>query len=368
MKILYLIDSLTTGGAEILLCNFIKEYKHDFPDSKHYIITLNKDISLLPSIKEYIEGIETIAFNERRVLFTLWVLKKSIKKIKPDLIHAHLFYSTMLGRLASGKSIPVISSYHNMEYCKESPYYSFKYPLIDKLTFNPKRHFCIYVSNAVKTCVQHGVPSQIHHSAVISNFVPNEFKHKYNFCNIKKLKLISVGNLKKVKNHLFVLKEISSLADLNITLDIYGEGEMHNELKEFIQSHSLKVRLMGKGNITSDLLCQYDAFLLPSLSEGMPISLIEAIVSGLPSFISDLAQLKETAENTALYFSPTQPGTLSALLKQVYEKKQILIDLSENTKVIGAKYRWKHHYEAIEKVYKNCLSKNQNFDHQYVNN
>ncbi|HKZ67501.1 MAG TPA: glycosyltransferase [Chitinophagaceae bacterium] len=354
MKILHIIDSLAIGGAEMLLCNFIKQYNREQPDSRHFIITLNQDLSLLPVIKEHIEGNVVIKFSKARALKSIIELKKAIKKQSPDIIHSHLFYSTMLARLAAGK-IPVVSTYHNMEYCKESPNYSGNYIFLDKLTFSKKRNYSIYVSNAVKTCVQKGVPAQIGHAVTIPNFVTNEFSYQYNYNDNKELRLVAVGNLKKVKNHLFALKEIASLNHPGITLDIYGEGNLHDDLAEFIGRHALKVRLMGKTIITSMLLCEYDAFLLPSLSEGMPVSLIEAIVSGLPSLVSDLPQLQETAGNSALYFSPANTGSLASLLKEVYNNKKQLINLSCEARLLAGKYSWQNYFGSVEDVYQQVL-------------
>jgi glycosyltransferase involved in cell wall biosynthesis len=168
--------------------------------------------------------------------------------------------------------------------------------------------------------------------------------------------MISVGNLKKVKNHIYALREILMTRNLDITLDIYGSGNLFQELTSFIKDNNLKVRILTAEKITTALLCDYDFFLLPSLSEGMPVSLIEAIVSGVPSLISNLPQLRETAGNSALYFSPHEKGSLADLLIDVSKRKDQLISLSEATKKIAGKYSWEYSYNAIEGVYQRLLT------------
>lgn len=357
MRYVHVIDSLILGGAERLLCNFIKEHKRINKDAEHYLIFLRDDKPLITIIEEYIEGYFIINFSKYNWLGSILKFRRRIKKLKPHIVHSHLFYSTIVSRVGTPKDIPVVSTYHNMEYCKESPNFSPKYAYVDRLTFSTKKHFSIYVSNAVKDCVQNGVPAQINHSCVIPNFVTSDYLYQYEYNDDNQIRMIAVGNLKKVKNHLYALKEIASVSHINVSLDIYGAGLLHDELLAFIKEKGLKVRLMGRGNITSSLLCSYDLFLLPSLSEGMPVSLIEAITSGLPSLISDLPQLRETAENAALYFSPTKPGSLSSLLETIYQNKKRLIPLSAAAKVLAVKYSWEHHYNAIQKVYNQVLNK-----------
>src|SRR5690606_19744280 len=108
------------------------------------------------------------------------------------------------------------------------------------------------------------------------NFAGSEFVPKYTFKEKQEIKLINIGNLKPNKNQEAAIKALAELKHLNIMLDIYGEGGLRPYLQELITNTGAKVTLKGKAEITTDLFSKYDAFLMTSSNEGMPISLLEA--------------------------------------------------------------------------------------------
>lgn len=97
----------------------------------------------------------------------------------------------------------------------------------------------------------------------------------------------AVGRLTKVKNYVFLINLISELP-LNYKLIIVGDGEDEQILNKHIDELSLKdrVMLLGKVSNVEDYLCAMDYFMMPSLNEGMPFSLIEAQANGLKCLVS----------------------------------------------------------------------------------
>ena len=68
-----------------------------------------------------------------------------------------------------------------------------------------------------------------------------------------------------------------------------GDGELRNDLLSFVNQHALNeyIKFLGARGDVSHILNAMDLFVLPSLSEGLPVSVIEAQANGLPCFISD---------------------------------------------------------------------------------
>ena len=97
----------------------------------------------------------------------------------------------------------------------------------------------------------------------------------------------AVGRLTKVKNYTFLINLINELP-LNFKLIIVGDGEDEQILNKHIDELSLKDRvlLLGKVSNVEAYLCAMDYFMMPSLNEGMPFSLIEAQANGLKCFVS----------------------------------------------------------------------------------
>lgn len=103
--------------------------------------------------------------------------------------------------------------------------------------------------------------------------------------------LIHVGRFHEAKNHMFLLEIMAVLAKLSdeYRLILVGEGELRTQIENKIQELNLtdKVIMLGLRNDIPQLLCAGDFFVFPSLYEGLPCSVIEAVANGLPCLISD---------------------------------------------------------------------------------
>ena len=114
--------------------------------------------------------------------------------------------------------------------------------------------------------------------SVVTNFVDVNLFRSLNLKRYKN-KIIFVGRLNKEKN-LFNL--IEAITRTNLTLDIYGQGELKNELKRFAKEKKANINFMG--TVPNDELVtvynQYQYYILPSYFEGMPKTLLEAMACG----------------------------------------------------------------------------------------
>lgn len=122
-----------------------------------------------------------------------------------------------------------------------------------------------------------------HLSGNMINIIPNyiDTAKFYPTANEKiKNRIIFVGRLSKVKN---IYNLIDAVEKAGVDLDIYGTGEQEQELKEYVRGRHVKIRLMGvvPNDSLPNVLNKYKYFILPSLHEGMPKTLLEAMACGL---------------------------------------------------------------------------------------
>ena len=114
-----------------------------------------------------------------------------------------------------------------------------------------------------------------------------------------------IGRYVEQKNPLFlidVFKEIAAKQD-NAILVMVGFGDLDEQIHERIKKYHLEEKVIDLGR-TDDIKQYYnafDAFLLPSLYEGMPVVGIEAQCTGLPIFFSKNITEETTASNLAHY-------------------------------------------------------------------
>ena len=94
-----------------------------------------------------------------------------------------------------------------------------------------------------------------------------------------KILLLSVGELNENKNHSSVIKAIAGMQ--NIVYVVVGKGDKEKYLRSLANENSVDLRLTGFRNDVADFYDAADVYVLPSIREGLNVSLMEAMASGL---------------------------------------------------------------------------------------
>ena len=113
--------------------------------------------------------------------------------------------------------------------------------------------------------------------------------------------LISVGRLSPQKNQKMMIDGFSEFLTQHpdYRLEIYGEGEIHDELTTYIKKKNLeeKVILMGRCNNLQDVLPKAKIFVMTSDYEGMSNAMMEALYVGLPVVTTAVSGTEELIVN-----------------------------------------------------------------------
>lgn len=115
--------------------------------------------------------------------------------------------------------------------------------------------------------------------------------------------IICVGRLEKIKGHQYLIEACAQLKARNIDFHCYlvGDGELQSEVQEEIKRLDLdhQVELLGfqTHDKVIDLLGQVDVLVLPSLSEGIPVAVMEGMASGLPIVATAVTGVPELVEH-----------------------------------------------------------------------
>lgn len=163
---------------------------------------------------------------------------------------------------------------------------------------------------------------------------------------------IHVGRFSKQKNHIQLINIYDNISKKieDTILILVGNGELLNETKALVSELKLtdKVRFLGIRNDISGIMSSSDVFLLPSLYEGFPLTIIEAQSNGLSCIVSDT--VTELIKETDLIKFINN----SDLDKWVDESKHCT-PLEERTKyneIIINKYDSRIIYSKLMKIYK----------------
>jgi L-malate glycosyltransferase len=191
----------------------------------------------------------------------------------------------------------------------------------------------------------------------------NNLKASLGFAKEDRL-ICAVANLKKVKNHIFLLKAFREVInEMNsVKLVLIGEGDRddpdntENDLRNYVEDYGLddSVHFLGYRSDIPQLLSIMDIFCLTSLKEGLPISIIEAMAAGLPIIGTDVEGIRDVIipnENGFLVGLDDLPGLKSAILSML-KSDSLRHDFCEHSRRSALDtYSIKHCVEQYENLF-----------------
>ncbi len=160
-----------------------------------------------------------------------------------------------------------------------------------------------------------------------------------------------VANLRAVKGHVILIDALAGLKGLNFSALMIGEGALKDTLIKYAGEKGLKEKISFLGHIPDihELLAITDIFALASFSEGMPISIMEAMAAGLPVAATDVGGVSELViDNETGFLVPCRNSVLLA------GKIKILMDNSALRDEMGRKgqARIKEEFSLVSMVKK----------------
>ena len=378
MRILFVMDSLGTGGAERSTSNFwyylrernatlkIIVLKHRREGIEEEILKANFDVHFL-----------TRSNFIRQVLDIVGI----IKSFRPDLIHSVLFSSNLRVRFAKVVTrFTHIESLVNETYSEQrlhDPNVSWlklsAYRYLDKITqrfwvdhFHANgnsvaEHYqsVLGISKKRITIITRGREGNPHLGDII-----NRQKVRAELSTGDRLLIVCVGRQEFQKGHDILLRVFANLIRYSqkLQLIILGRyGNFSNTLTEIIEGNELKdhVILAGHRNDVSSILAASDIFVFPSRFEGLPGALIEAEAAGLPIICSNIKNNLEVVRQgiNALTFPINDSMALEDCLNRLLDnheerekmKKQSLKIFNENFSINTIHYRMEVLFENLIK-------------------
>ena len=230
-------------------------------------------------------------------------LKAIMKQEKYDIIHGHTPMGGVLARLCGRKyrksGTKVIYTAHGFYFYKSAPILNWMlyYPIekwlskyTDALITMNQEDYELAVSK-MKAKKNYYVPGVGLDTAKFSKpNIDRDTKRRELNIPLDASVVISVGELRKRKNHQAAIRAISKIKSNNLYYVICGEGDLNNYLVNLSKELKIADRVLFLGFRTDivDLLHMSDMFLFPSLHEGLPVALMEAMSAGLPCVVSKI--------------------------------------------------------------------------------
>ncbi len=381
-RILHVIPSLAAGGAERQLVNLVN---HTTAEFSHFICVFNNAGFFAPTIHASGHKVCELGVLGKHPWFSAASkLRSIINNYKPDIIKTWLYDANIVGRLVQifNPKIPLITTLHSPDYEPEtiraanwSPFRVEGFRQIDKITARlTKPHFAA-CSQYVKKSFQRKLNLSDTQVKVIYNGIDpallecaaDEPQQVRRDLEIPKdgFVYVTVGRIDAMKNHALLLrafpKVLSAVPQSYLT--IVGVGVLEQELKDLANSLGIaqRVRFLGRRKDVGACLEMADVFVFPTLLEGHPLALVEAMFKKLPSIASNIEVLREvlTDNENGLLFNPNEPDDLAAAMIKLYRQPELRERLGRQA-LQDAERRF--HIRIIaaewEDYYRNIISEN----------
>ncbi len=326
-RIIILTVGYTIGGAEKLIFNLCKALRNDF---EFLVVSLRGDGPLRSILEK--ERINTFALGGK-VPYDLRIflrLNSLVKRFRPHIIHSHLLKANWIGRIiAHVNKIPEISTIHTIS--------TFLNPievLLERYTASlASVNVCCSKSVALDNTAKIKRPFNYY----IYNAIDAGDSPLKKTIDPHKLLVVSRIDLKQ-KALLELIEAIGILKEegRQFTVDIYGDGQDIKTLEKKIRKLGLEKYITLKGFILKPItvMPHYSVFVLPSKIEGFPISILEAISSGLVVVASNVGGIPEIIEDgkTGFLIDGHSPENISRTLSSVVAKSDDLPRIVANAR------------------------------------
>lgn len=365
VKILY----VTTIGSTMSFFNTL--IKHLIDEGHTVDIATNETNSKVPDCyREW--GCKIHQINTSRSPLNMGNLKaiKQLKKIvlqeKYDIVHCHTPVAAMCTRLACKKArkigTKVIYTAHGFHFYKGAP-------LKNWLIFYPIEKYCSRFTDVLITINKEdyalaqkkmkakkvefvrGVGIDLTKFGKIS--VDKDSKRRELDIPSDATMLLSVGELNYNKNHETVIR---SIANLDVYYVIAGKGELKDHLESVINELELKerVKLLGFRNDVAELYQVSDVYILPSIREGLNVSIMEAMATGKPVICGNIRGNTDLIGDNEGGFLCEPKDTLAfkKSIKLLSEDKKLSAKLGKRNKEFIKNFDINVVLQQMEKIYK----------------
>ena len=282
------------------------------------------------------------------------MLRKIIEKEQFDLIYCHTPVGAMLARLAG---IPARKKGTKIIYMAHGFHFYSGAPLLNWMLYYPAEKFLSRFTDGLITINQEDYRRAQKFHAGKTILIPGvgidldkfqkkeptrqEIRNKLGIPE-SKIILMSVGELTKRKNHMVMIEALARLKEYDILYVICGDGPLKAQLRAKAEELGVRdrLKLLGFRKDIAELHKAADIFVFPSLQEGLPVALMEAMASGLPIVASKIRGNEDLISNNqgGYLVSPTDSEQVAKAIEKMIQNPKKRKKMEERNLEIITKY------------------------------
>jgi sugar transferase (PEP-CTERM/EpsH1 system associated) len=328
--VVHLIYRFDFGGLETLVAECVNRMPvHQY---RHAVVCLTGYTEFARKISR--DDVEIIALDKPPGLalgthFKLW---KLLRRLKPAVLHSYNLATVEYACAAALAGVPVrvhaehgrdagdpngLNRKHNLLRRGVTPFIDRYIPVSDDLQRWLRQ--VVGVPDAKTLMIANGVDTE--------RFMPHAKSGREEFV------IGTVGRIQDVKNHAGLIDAFIRLREMlpaerhRLRLAIVGDGPLFGMIRDKVHAAGLDdvVWLPGSRTDIAELMSGFDVFALPSIAEGTPVTILEAMACGLPVVASQVGGIPEVVEQqgTGLLVPPSDAAALAEALAAYVRDPQL---------------------------------------------
>ncbi len=370
MKIIEIITKLEKGGAQLTVLEILR-------NKKNSVLITGKGGVLMPTaLKEFKSRIFTVKSLRREInplddIAALWQIVKIVRKIKkesPCLVHTNSSKAGLLGRWACFLlSVPCVHTVHGWSFNpRQNQLFALIAVFLERIAAVFTGRLIVVTKEDEKKGLKNKIGNREKYALARAVVDLTPFKDKKKFSNRKKLSIPegfavvgTVSNFKKQKAPLdFILTASMVVSKRPKTIFIYaGGGPLMEEAERLAEKLGLKesIRFLGWRDDIPELLAAMDVFLLVSLWEGLPQTIIQAMASGKPVVATSVDGSKEIVKDgiNGFLISPGKPEEAAQKVLFLLSNENLREKMGEEgVKTVEKGFSIQEMMDSLEKAWK----------------
>jgi glycosyltransferase involved in cell wall biosynthesis len=333
IRVVHLVIALEIGGLEMVVANLARQIGDRF---SLYVICLEGLGPIASRFEHAGVPVECIGRPDTPMVCSILRLRRRLNTLRPDVIHEKAHIRGALASVGLSRRPALVHTRHGESRATG-------WAAIANRVAVWRSGFIVSVSEKASAIARaEGAPS--HCIRVIRNGIDVSAQHVDSIGDARRTRVVAIGRLTPVKDFATMLRaaRIVADADPSFRLDVVGDGPSRPELEDLRRQLRLEphVTFHGARNDARRVLSEARLFVQSSLSEGVSLTLLEAMAAGVPVAATRVGGTPEVVEHgvTGLLVAAAQPERLAAAMLTILQDRRLAQRMSERARARAAQH------------------------------
>jgi len=369
IKVLHIIDKLSMDGLNPSSCTVLMGDWFEHMDHENFdmsVCTLRNPDPAGSYLEEKGVKVSYLGYGKLSPANILGIARL-IDSEKADVVHLHGYSAANFGRIASWlKNVPNIVHEHAVLQVQPHQYVADR--VLSKLTdlavavSGNVRDFMIESRSVAEGRIRViGNGIQLERYSGLNGSVRDGKRHEIGLSDDVKI-VGTVTRLREEKGNEYLIRAVPAILEKEkrFVLLVVGDGPLRNKLEGLVRDLGVEpyVKFLGFRKDVPELLSIFDIQVIPSLTEGFPLCMAEAMAAGNAVVATEVGGMKEIGRDgkTVLFVSPRSPDELAEKVTYLLANDDAAKAMSANAVEYSKAFGIGHSVSALQSEYEQLVN------------